>query len=212
MNVFVLSTGRCGSTTFVEACGSISNYTALHESRSYLIGESHFRYPNNHIESDNRLVWFLGKLEHYYGDNAAYVHLRRNENDTAQSFTKRYDEGIIAAYRSAILMGTSEYVDPMDVAIDYCNTVNANIEAFLRNKSKQMTFHLENASADFERFWEFVGAKGNKAAAIKHWGVSYNATDRNQSLALSSRERFVPRLRRKIGRVFQKLPSFLRNA
>ena len=32
MRVFVLCTGRSGSTTFVRACQHIDNYTASHES------------------------------------------------------------------------------------------------------------------------------------------------------------------------------------
>ena len=32
-NVFVLCTGRCGSTTFTQACQHIQNYTASHESK-----------------------------------------------------------------------------------------------------------------------------------------------------------------------------------
>ena len=55
MNVFVLCTGRCGSTTFACACRHIENYTAAHESRSHLAGPERFAYPEDHIEVDNRL-------------------------------------------------------------------------------------------------------------------------------------------------------------
>lgn len=60
MNVFVLTTGRSGSTTFYKACRHISNYTCGHESNWSLIGKERLNYPENHIEVDNHLVWMLG--------------------------------------------------------------------------------------------------------------------------------------------------------
>ena len=128
MNVFVLNTGRCGSTTFAKACGHISNFTCAHESRAGMLGDARFDYPANHIEADNRLSWLLGRLDEKYGDDAVYVHLLRDENDTARSFTKRYSGGIIKAYRGhGILLGVSEESDPMSVALDYCHTVNLSL-------------------------------------------------------------------------------------
>jgi len=119
MNVFVLNTGRCGSTTFIKACNHITNFSCAHESRAGILGEEHFDYPENHIEADNRLSWLLGRLERAYGDDAIYVHLKRNENDTAHSFTLRYQAGIIKAYRApGILMGLPEETDHMSVCLD----------------------------------------------------------------------------------------------
>jgi len=89
MNVFVLNTGRCGSTTFARACRHISNFSSAHESRTYLFGEERLAYPSNHIEVDNRLSWLLGRLDRKYGDRAVYVHLKRNIHDTAASFVAR---------------------------------------------------------------------------------------------------------------------------
>ena len=86
MNVFVLNTGRCGSVTFIKACQHISNYTAAHESRSHCIAGERLAFPDNHIEADNRLSWVLGRLDAAYGDNAIYVHLRRDRTDTIRSF------------------------------------------------------------------------------------------------------------------------------
>src|SRR5262249_2524469 len=147
MNVFVLCTGRCGSTTFIKACRHISNYSSAHESRTALLGLERFHYPVNHIEADNRLSWLLGRLERVYGDDAFYVHLKRDVKAVADSFVQRYSDGIINAYRGAgIIMNLAESTDPTAVAVDYCDTVNSNIEMYLRNKSKQMTFHLERAT------------------------------------------------------------------
>ncbi|MCU7891439.1 MAG: hypothetical protein KZQ78_07430, partial [Candidatus Thiodiazotropha sp. (ex Ustalcina ferruginea)] len=105
MNVFILNAGRCGSTTFIQACQHITNFTAGHESRSTLTGEQRLAYPANHIEADNRLCWLLGHLDRQFGNNAIYVHLSRDRQGSANSFVKRADYGIMKAYREGLLLG-----------------------------------------------------------------------------------------------------------
>ena len=100
MNVFVLCTGRCGSTTFTRACEHINNYTSSHESRTQFLGAERFNYPTNHIEVDNRLSWLLGRLDNIYGNDAFYVHLTRDINLTCNSLTKRANQGIMRAYKT----------------------------------------------------------------------------------------------------------------
>lgn len=178
MNVFVLNTGRCGSVTFIEACKYIKNYSSAHESRTAMLGEQRLNYPQNHIEADNRLSWLLGRLDRIYGDDAFYVHLKRNALDTARSFTNRYQYGIIKAYRGrGILMGLQEEIDPISVCLDYCDTVTSNIELFLRDKSKKMEINLENVDRDFGDFWERINAEGDKEAALFEFSINYNATE-----------------------------------
>lgn len=178
-NIFVLCTGRCGSVTFIEACRHITNYSSAHESLSHAVGAARFAYPAQHIEADNRLSWVLGRLERVYGDNAFYVHLTRDTMATARSFLKRFDSGIMQAYRSSILMGApkkSANIDPLDFCVDYCETVNSNIEAFLRNKTYKMSFALERASSDFSEFWRLIGAQGDIDAALAQWEIRHNAS------------------------------------
>jgi hypothetical protein len=142
------------------------------------LGEERLNYPKHHIEADNRLSWLLGRLDRKYEDNAIYVHLKRNISDTAASFVKRYSGGIIKAYRgSGIIMGLPEDSDPLSVAIDYCNTVNANIELFLKDKTRRMKFSLESAKQDLPIFWELIGAEGNIDKALLEFDVRYNATE-----------------------------------
>lgn len=204
MNVFVLCTGRCGSTTFIRACKHITNYSAEHESRSHLLGSDRFAYPDDHIEADNRLAWFLGRLDDAYGDNAIYVHLVREEIDTARSFLGRWHSGIIAAYWSAILMGISGSENRMEVCRDYCHTVNTNIGFFLKDKSRKMTFSLENAAGDFARFWELIGANGDFQAAVREWEVTSNGSEQ------WARRAVVVRIAYKCKRIVARLPAFLR--
>ncbi len=163
--------------TFIKACHHIKNYTASHESRTGKLGEARFCYPQNHIEADNRLSWLLGKLDKIYGDKAFYVHLKRGEVNTAESFSKRYEGGIIKAYRGdGILLGLSKEADPYAVALDYVQTVNENINLFLKNKSQQMSIHLENIEEEFPRFWTKIGAQGELSEALKEFKTRYNAS------------------------------------
>jgi hypothetical protein len=209
MNIFVLNTGRCGSTTFIMACRHITNFTCAHESRTGLLGADRFDYPENHIEADNRLSWLLGRLDKTYGDNAVYIHLKRNDNDTALSLIKRYSRGIMRAYRNAgILLKLSRDSDPMAVALDYCHTVNSNIELFLKDKTRRMEINLENIERDFTAFWDFIGAEGDIKAALAEFEQHYHATRMPQ---ISKKAKLVPRIMMKIRRLIVKFPKYIKN-
>lgn len=176
MNVFILNTGRCGSTTFIHACRHISNFTAGHESRARLIGEARLAYPDRHIEADNRLAWFLGRLEQTYGDKAYYVHLGREREKVAASFARRMDFGIMKAYREGILLEGEPGQSAHALAHDYLDTVEANIALFLRHKPHKMAFRLEHAKEDFRTFWHWIGAEGDLDRALAEWDHRYNAS------------------------------------
>lgn len=178
-NVFVLCTGRCGSTTFAAAAGHATNFTAGHETRTHLTGPDRLAYPPGHIEADNRLSWLLGRLEAVWGDRAVYVHLTRDPEAVARSFERRFDRGIIRAYHTEILMGAprrSRDLPPIEFCRDYVATVTANIEAFLRGKSRVHRVRLESAKQDFAAFWQAIGAEGDLAAALAEWDIRHNAS------------------------------------
>lgn len=157
MNIFVLNSGRCGSTTFIRSCEHISNYTAGHETLTNNLHHQRLAYPNNHIEADNRLTWFLGRLDEKYGNNAFYVHLTRDFEKTVNSFLKRMDYGIMKAYKEGILMHALQAddikaVSDEHIASDYIQTANSNITLFLKDKTNKMNFQLENSKQDFSDF------------------------------------------------------------
>jgi hypothetical protein len=207
MNVFILSTGRCGSTTFIRACRHITNYSSGHETRWGRLGTAHFDYPRGHIEADNRLSWFLGRLERAYGNDAFYVHLKRNAVDTARSFTRRFDMGIIGAYRQSVLAGNADQADALEIALDYCDTVNSNIEFFLKDKPRQMTFSLEGAGHDFPEFWSLIEAEGDLDGALKEWRIAHNAS---RELDRPAGHRGpAARIASKLKRIAKTLPDYL---
>lgn len=177
MNVFILCSGRSGSTTFIRACQHIENFSAGHETRFALLGESRLDFPDNHIEADNRLSWVLGKLGKKYGSDAYYVHLMRDIGETAASFNRRWDYpgSLVRAYTQGILMAGEQR--GLKYCRDMLETIHHNIEYFLRDKPNQMTIHLENIREDFPRFWEWIGAEGDLDAALRHWNIRYNQSE-----------------------------------
>lgn len=198
MNVFVLCTGRCGSTTFIKAASHITNFTAAHESRARQLGAARFAYPDRHIEADHYLSWFLGRLDDAYGDDAWYVHLTRDPDVVALSLADKGDwiGSPTLAYRDGLLAATEAPL--LATCRDQVDTVNSNIRLFLKGKSHVMDFRLEAASDDWPRFWEWIGAEGDAAAAVAEWSVRHNATPNRAA-------RFARRLRHRAQRAFRAL-------
>ncbi|MDA1044265.1 MAG: hypothetical protein O3C57_03470 [Verrucomicrobia bacterium] len=201
MNVFVLCSGQCGSTTFSRACKHITNYTRGHESQCNRLGEAHFAYPDRHIEIDNRLGWFTGRLHEAYGDKAFYVHLARKREDTAKSLNRTWcnDISIMRHYADDMLMSKARSIE---VCFDFVDTINANIRVFLRDKPHHMTFMLEDAKTHFQHFWNAIGAEGDLDAALAEWDVLYNRA----SAPVPDRLRWL----RKLVRVFKYLPHYIK--
>lgn len=174
MNVFVLTTGRSGSMTFAKACKHMTNYTAGHETRRKMILRERLNFPDNHIEVDGRLAFYLGQIDNKYGDNAYYVHLRRNLHDTIQSCLPMAQSGTIKAWGRYIVISP----EPDEKIIqDMLQNMTWNIESFLKNKSRVLRFDLENAHHDWPIFWEFIGAKGDYAGALEEWETKWNSTE-----------------------------------
>ncbi|MDV4144121.1 hypothetical protein [Shimia sp. FJ5] len=174
-NIFVLCTGRCGSTTFSKACAHLTNYSAGHETRTHMLGAARLAYPAFHIEADNRLSWLLGRLDAAYGDNAFYVHLERDRRATVKSYAKRKG-GIISAYKGGGILLHCKETDREKLAEDYVDTVTENIRHFLRDKTHKMPFRLEYAQADFNRFVRLVSAEGDLDRARAEFHVPHNAS------------------------------------
>jgi hypothetical protein len=188
MNVFVLCTGRCGSMTFAKACEYMSNYTSTHETNNRWLHEvKHpyrcLSYGENHIEIDNRLSWFLGTLDKAYGDRAFYVHLLRRREEVAESLIGRGRRSILFSFSHGILQHYDEAERLSDreryqIGLQYWDTVNDNIDLFLRNKSHKMVLWLHDIKDPFRSFWEEIGAQGDVEAAVAEWDMRHNVTKR----------------------------------
>ena len=83
----------------------------------------------------------------------------------------------MAAYRSpGILMALPKDANPVEVATDYCNTVNSNITLFLKDKKNKMVIDLENAKSGFTSFCSMINAKVDLEAALAEFDFQHNAS------------------------------------
>jgi hypothetical protein len=178
-HVFVLCTGRCGSVAFAKACGHFTNYSAGHETNR-ATGRARLDYPGGHIEIDNRLAWFLGELEERYGDHALYVHLVRDESQVAASYDRRWHHqgSLIRGFNESICGHT---LPGPEAADDLVAAMNANIRAFLRDKTHVITGNIDNVTSWFPQFASAIGAAGALQAALEEFGNRHNASDRHPS-------------------------------
>lgn len=174
--IFVLCTGRCGSTTFIQACSHATNVTAGHETHSRLVGPQRLVYPDHHIEADNRLSFMLGRLDEIYGQAARYVHLTRNPVATARSLAKRIDRprSLSLAWHRGILTQSSTQKAEQSM-LDLIENISANIKLFLRDKD-WIPVRLERVQTDFPMFWGWAKLQGSLSAAMQEWKTKYNAS------------------------------------
>lgn len=186
MRVFVLNTGRCGSMTTIRACEHLTNYTAGHETRTGVIGDGRFDYPDRHVEADNRLSWLLGELGERFGDGPLYVHLRRDPEQVAASFLRRWrswsrnpaGSSVVRAFAHGLVIHNQEWPESErhDVCRFYVRTVTKNIDAFLAARPNTMTVWLEDAATWLPTLWDRIGGEGDLDAALAEFGVRHNAS------------------------------------
>jgi hypothetical protein len=113
------------------------------------------------------------------------------------------------AYRYAILWHCPKNATAYDVAADYCDTVDANIRLFLKDKTNWMPFRLEDGRERFAEFWRRIGAEGELQAALAEFDVRHNAAwDRRPARPRNA----LHRIGHKLYRIGRKLAVFLRNA
>ena len=188
----MLSTGRCGSVTFARACQHLQGFTVGHETRAAEVGEDRFAYPDQHIEVDNRLSWFLGGLSaRFPAQDTMYVHLTRDPDEVAASFLARWDSpfraSMIRAFAHGVVMSADwEQVERQRVCRFYVDTVNQNIEQFLAVQPRTARVRLESVERDFSALLDALGAQGDRDAALAEWSVRHNAT-RNAAVAEAPR-------------------------
>lgn len=175
MRVFVLTTGRAASATFSEAAALIDGMTAGHETHRGMV-DGRLDYPDNHIESDNRLVWFLGSLDRLYDDaDTFYVYLHREPESVARSYLERWHitVSVVRAFYHGILMHKNK--PDAERALAACRlfvtTVDDNIRFFLKHRQNWAEVRLGSLEADFFQFMDKAGLRGDRdkiAAALRH--------------------------------------------
>lgn len=179
--VFVLSAGRAASTAFCSACKHITNFSAAHESSASLPFPERIDYPNQHIEIDNRLTWFLPHIEDKYGDNAIYVYLRRDKEKIARSYEERWhlNVSIVKAFGHGVLMKPKiSMSERLDVCRSYVDYVDAAILLHLKDKNA-IYVDAENLQQDFRTFFDAINAQGDIEKCIQEFSAVHNPNKTN---------------------------------
>jgi len=182
-NVFVLGTGRCGTVTFSRAASHLAGYTSGHESLSGRLADGRFHYPDRHVEADNRLSWFLGELGRRFDDDRTlYVHLTRRRDDVVSSFANRWESpfraSIIRAFGHGIVKRSAEWEPQQirEVCAFYVDTVNTNIEEFVRHRNS-LRVQLEDIEAGFAAVVEALGVSVDDPDEVrKELATRHNAS------------------------------------
>lgn len=168
------------------------------------MGADRFNYPDKHIEADNRLIWFSGALDQEYGNEAFYVHLIRNREDTIRSYNRRWirNGSLIRAYCEGIHQIALHKLDRQrryDVVADFYDQVNLNITQFLNDKERKLTLQLENSTDEFPVFWEKIGAEGDLGKALETFKQKHNRSKTRRFKNFRHELRFwLMKLRRRI--------------
>ena len=135
------------------------------------------RYPPDHIEVDNRLAFRVGRLWQEYGcrSSTRWVVLGRDPSAVKASYERKWVLSFLRLAQCGITMqrqcNTNEHVR------DALLTMRANIELLIRSQpaASVMRLRLERMPRDFEFFWQWIGAEGDRDAALAEWSVLHNA-------------------------------------
>lgn len=167
-NVFVIGSGRCGTSTFAKACEHIENWSVAHESKAQSWGYDRLDYPHGHIECDCRLSWRMGSLVSRFPD-AFYVHLVRDQLETAKSWSHRANRTMMRYWWRCVLLHWHDPRMPEEhsipVAMDMVRTANDNVAHAIRN-ARHVVVWIETPRSGFEEMWRAIGAKGDLDAAL----------------------------------------------
>ena len=142
----------------------------------------------------------------------------RDREATAESLARRYPVGIIKAYRDEFFIHAPQ-PDLLDLGLDFVDTANANIRAFLRDKSRTLHVQMETMADGIADVWDWAAVEGDLDAARAECGVRYNTAEdlekwQAASAAEVARQNGAPtltRAMRKVQRIAQKLPEFVRS-
>ena len=163
MRIFVVGTGRCGSSTFYQACKTITNYTCGHET---FAGQVHnFEYLDNHIEVAVQNVQALALLQNKYPNNMI-VQLIREPKGCIQSLFEQCPE-YLKAWSFQVYL-TTEVTEKVAEAYYHC--VNQHIAKI----PNLVTVRVDDLEWFWARFIQSIGAECDMEQAQKILSRKYN--------------------------------------
>lgn len=165
--VFVVGTGRCGTSTFYQACLHATNYLSRHE--AYAIGDCPpFFFPEHpSIEIGSTLTMFIPRLKRRF-PQARWVHLQRERQACCESIAREcHEESVGFAKR---WLWKSE-INPVRAAEIFYDSVNDLCQSLLPE-----AFHLqlETVEQQWLDCWKFMNCVGDFSSSLSVWRRKYN--------------------------------------
>lgn len=189
-NVFILSTGRTATTAFASAAGLLPGFSAAHESRVMEPFATRIDYAPNHIEADNRLIFFLPQLEEKFGDTAYYVYLQRDPELIAQSYARRWHltVSVVRAWTHGMRMKPRVRRTEIESCCrDFVDYADSTLSLFLARQRNVMLYDIADAENEFLRFSRWLGVDRPPQAALDQWKKRHNLNPKD-SMDLSLRK------------------------
>lgn len=151
MRVFVTGTGRCGTSTFYQACRHIPGFTAGHETKMGRIAD--WDYPDDHIEVASQLSIAIPILRERYPD-AKWVHLIRDRDPCTNSLSRQTWEAMECFDKQWFVRWHP--MDLPEVSEAFYDIINALCRATMPEHA--MTIRIETAAEQWPAFCDYIGA------------------------------------------------------
>lgn len=174
MRVFVVGTGRCGTSTFFHACNHITNYGCGHESKRGPKQIGNWSFPDDHIEIASNLTVGLHKLIYKY-PNSLWVRLKRNKRECVRSLAEQASEAMLDFAHQWWYLDMTEAVDNIEVASQFYDFCEDYYQRRLPNNA--LFLDLEHIREQWSVFWNEARAEGDYLASLKEWDRNYNAAE-----------------------------------
>lgn len=181
MRVFVVGTGRCGTVTFSKACRHISNYTSAHERMAQQPAVANrLKIPDNHIEVDPHLFYYLASIIQKYPD-ALFIHLTRDVDKVTRSQIRRPStrtRGIgplvsVCLQQNYWKMNDSHRREAIKFLVS--STID-NIRAILKTADNVAEVCIDDLHEWFPSFWKSIDAEGDLERAVAECKIKHNAS------------------------------------
>lgn len=169
MNIFVVGTGHCGTTTFAKACRFATNRKVSHESASG--GIYTFEYPEDHIEVDAPLAFWVPRLRSFYR-GCRFVHLVRDKKPCIESLAR--NEALVCQWFGHMLYHFPE-ATPLDGALALYSVINESLRG-----EDVLQVRLEEIKIRWHEVWAWMGCEGDFARSLAEWDIKYHASPGNQ--------------------------------
>ena len=169
MRVFFISPGRTATTTLAKSFGQIKSLTSGHESNVKNRLGDRVIYPDNHVEADNRLLFFMPQLTERYGETELLVIIERNRAEIANSYRKRWWKfNLPKIFAQGILMRDVKENDDKLVD-DMVDWAYEQIHYFSKDWKNVITIKFDEIPKNLDQIFDFLKLSQNECLQVKEF-------------------------------------------